>query len=84
METTSTKILKEIEHNIREPYDRSKGQIKQIIDLCSMIQEKTGKEISFDNSRGFNHYVLILDGEEYDFNLYRDVIAALNIILKLV
>lgn len=80
MENTSTKIL----HNLKEPYDRSRGQIKQITDLCDAISAKTGKEITFDNSRGFNHYVLIMDGEEYDFNLYRDVIAALTIISKLI
>ena len=78
METTSTKIM----HNLKEPYDRSKGQIKQITDLCEEIYKKTGKEIQFDNSRGFNHYVLILDGESYDFNLYRDAIAALEMISK--
>jgi len=83
METLSTKILKET-HNLKEPYDRSKGQIKQIIDLCDAISAKTGKEITFDNSRGFNHYILVMDGEEYDFNLYRDVIAALTIISKLI
>lgn len=84
METTSTKILKEIEHNIREPYDRSRGQIKQVIDLCSLVYEKTGKEISFDNSRGFNRYILILDGKEYSFNLYRDAINALEMILEII
>ena len=83
METLSTKILKET-HNLKEPYDRSRGQIKQITDLCDAISAKTGKEITFDNSRGFNHYILILNGEEYDFNLYRDVIAALTIISKLI
>ena len=36
METLSTKILKET-HNLKEPYDRSKGQIKQITDLCDTI-----------------------------------------------
>ena len=40
METLSTKILKET-HNLKEPYDRSKGQIKQITDLCdTMIANK--------------------------------------------
>lgn len=83
METLSTKILKET-HNLKEPYDRSKGQIKQITDLCDTISAKTGKEITFDNSRGFNHYIIRLDGEEYDFNLYRDVIHALNILSKFI
>lgn len=45
METLSTKILKET-HNLKEPYDRSKGQIKQITDLCDTISAKTGKEIT--------------------------------------
>lgn len=80
METTSSKIM----HNLKEPYDRSKGQINQILELCDEISSKTGKQISFDNSRGFNHYILVLDNEEYDFNLYRDVIAALKMINKLI
>ncbi len=83
METASTRILKEV-HSIKEPYDRSRGQIKQITDLCDTIYQKTGKEITFDNTKGFNHYVLVIDGEEYDFNLYRDVIAALNILIKFI
>lgn len=83
METLSTKILKET-HNLKEPYDRSRGQIGQIVQLCDEIKQKTGKEITFDNSRGFNHYILIVDGVEYDFNLYRDVIAALKIILSII
>ena len=77
------RVLNEIEHNLREPYDRSKGQIKQITDLCERIKDKTGKEISFDNHRGFNHYVLVHDGVEYDFNLYRDAIAALELLDKM-
>ena len=77
---TSTKII----HNIKEPYDRSKGQIKQITDLCNLIKEKTGKEIIFDNTRGWNHYVLVMDGIEYDFNIYRDVIAALELLVKFI
>lgn len=81
--SNSTKILNEI-NNIKEPYDRSKGQIKEILDLCNSIKEKTGKEISFDNTKGFNHYILFLDGNEYDFNLYRDVIAALKLILEVI
>lgn len=78
------KVLNEIDHVIKEPYDRSKGQIKQITDLCERIKNKTGKEITFDNRRAFNHYILMLDGVEYDFNLYRDVIAALELLDKFI
>lgn len=77
------KVINEIEHSIKEPYDRSHGQIKQITDLCDKLSSKTGKDIKFDNARGFNHYVLIVDGQEYDFNLYRDVIAALTLLERL-
>lgn len=77
-------VINEIEHSIREPYDRSKGQVKVIIDLCEKIKEKTGKEISFDNTRGWNQYVLTLDGAEYVFSLYSNVIAALELLDKLV
>lgn len=68
-------------HFLKEPYDRSKGQIDKIIELCETIEAKTGKFIQFDNTRGFNHYVLFMDGVVYDFNLYRDVIAALELVL---
>ena len=78
------KVMNEIEHTIREPYDRSKGQVKKIIDLCDEVERKTGKQISFDNHRGFNHYILTLDGTEYDFSLYSNVIAALELLLKVV
>lgn len=68
-------------HLLKEPYDRSKGQIGKILELCETIYAKTGKFIQFDNTRNFNHYVLVMDGVEYDFNLYRDVIAALELVL---
>lgn len=75
-----TSKVNESNHMVREPYDRSKGQIQQIIDLCDSIESKTGENIVFDNTRGFNHYVLIYKGETYDFNLYRDAIAALKML----
>ena len=79
METTSTKII----HNLREPYDRSRGQVEDIIKLCDIIYEKTGKKISFDNEYA-NHYKLTLDNKEYTFTVYRDVIAALNLIVEFI
>lgn len=69
------------EHTIKEPYDRSKGQIGQIIELCKMYNEKTGKNLDFDNTIA-NHYKLILDGAEFEFTMYKDVINALKFILQ--
>lgn len=68
------------EHNLRTPYDRSKGQINQIITLCDEYTSKTGKSIDFDNTWA-NHYKLILDGNEFEFTMYRDVINALRLLL---
>lgn len=67
-------------HNLRAPVDRSRGQIDSIIALCETIQEKTGKEVTFDNTYS-NHYKISIDNSEYEFTVYRDVINALNLIL---
>lgn len=67
-------------HNLRAPVDRSRGQIDNILSLCQDIKDKTGKEISFDNTYS-NHYKLIIDDQGYEFNVYRDVINALNLLL---
>lgn len=67
-------------HNLRAPIDRSRGQIDNILALCETIQEKTGKEVTFDNTYS-NHYKISIDNNEYEFTVYRDVINALNLIL---
>lgn len=67
-------------HNLRAPVDRSRGQIDNIISICQTIQDKTGKEIIFDNTYS-NHYKLIIDDRELEFTVYKDVINALNLIL---
>ena len=67
-------------HNLRAPIDRSRGQIDNILALCETIQEKTDKEVTFDNTYS-NHYKISIDNSEYEFTVYRDVINALNLIL---
>lgn len=74
-------LYESLQHNLRNPYDRSAGQIDQILSLCEDVYNKTGKEITFDNTRGANKYILIVDGVDYTFALYRDVIDALKLIL---
>ena len=68
------------EHNLRPPVDRSKGQVDKIIQLCDEYSNKTGNELVFDNSYA-NHYKLTLNGTDYEFSLYRDVINALTMLL---
>lgn len=72
--------LQEQEHNLRTPYDRSRGQINSIVELCDEIKTKTGKDIAFNNIEA-NNYKLIIDGKEFSFTIYRDVINALNVLM---
>lgn len=78
-ENNKTESIK-TEHTLRAPYDRSKGQIDQIISLCDECKNKLGKEIVFDNTWA-NHYKLIVDGNEFEFSMYKDVINALKLLL---
>lgn len=68
------------EHNIKPSYDRSRGQVAQIVELCNEYTSRFGRELIFDNEYA-NHYKLILDGKEYEFLIYKDVINALNMLL---
>lgn len=67
------------DHNIKSPYDRSKGQVSLIIELCDSLSEQTGKQISFDNTWA-NHYKLTVDNSVFSFTTYKDLINALEII----
>ena len=82
IENITAKMILQEEHNLRPPYDRSKGQIQQIVDLIDNIKEITGKEIQFDNTWS-NHYKLMFNDEIYEFNIYKDVINALKLIISL-
>lgn len=74
-------IVKELsEHEIREPYDRSRGQIQQVLDLCEKYKSKYNKEIIFSNNFP-NHYSLEVDNKKFEFSLYKDVINALELTL---
>ena len=69
------------EHNIRPAYDRSKGQIDQVLELCNKYSDKTGNDLVFDNLYA-NHYKLILNNIEYEFTTYKDVTNALLLMLS--
>lgn len=78
----SNSILTEIEHNVRRGFRSDiNAQLDEIISLIDQVRDKTGLDIMFDNSIA-NHYKLILNGKEYEFNLYRDLKNALLLILE--
>ena len=78
----SSNILTEIEHNVRRGFRSDiNAQLDEIISLIDQVRDKTGLDIMFDNSIA-NHYKLILNGKEYEFNLYRDLKNALLLILE--
>lgn len=80
-DNVSNKILNEIEHNIRRGFRSDvNAQLDEIVELIDKVRDKTGLEIMFDNSIG-NHYKLIVNGKEYEFNLYRDLKNALLLML---
>ena len=73
-------------------HDKQRGKFHTI--LTFYIENKTiyleltpqstkpwyGKEIVFDNTWA-NHYKLIVDGNEFEFSMYKDVINALKLLL---
>ena len=78
----SNNILTEIEHNVRRGFRSDiNAQLDEIISLIDQVKDKTGLDIIFDNSIA-NHYKLIVNGKEYEFNLYRDLKNALLLILE--
>ena len=68
------------EHTLKQPYDRSKGQIDQIVALCEECKSKLGIDITFDNTWS-NHYKLTANENEFEFTMYKDVINALKLLL---
>jgi hypothetical protein len=79
----SKEILNEIDHTIRRGYRRDvNAQLDKIVELIDKINETKGVEIVFDNSVN-NRYTLVLNGKVYEFNLYRDIINALTLILEI-
>lgn len=76
------KIFNEVEHIVRRGFRSDvNAQLDEIIKLIDEISSKTGLAIQFDNSIG-NHYKLIVNGKEYEFNLYRDLKNALLLMLE--
>lgn len=76
------KIFNEVEHIVRRGFRSDvNAQLDEIIKLIDEVSSKTGLTIQFDNSIG-NHYKLIVNGKEYEFNLYRDLKNALLLMLE--
>lgn len=78
----NTRIYTEVEHVVRRGFRSDvNAQLDEIIRLIDEVSTKTGLEIQFDNTIG-NRYKLLVNGKEYEFNLYRDLKNALLLMLE--
>ena len=69
------------EHSIRRGFNsKVNAQLDEIIELIDRVKNEKGIELRFDNSIP-NHYKLELNGDIFEFSLYRDVKNALLLML---
>ena len=69
------------EHSIRRGFNsKVNAQLDEIIELLDRVKNEKGIELRFDNSIP-NHYKLELNGDIFEFSLYRDVKNALLLML---
>lgn len=70
------------EHSIRRGFNsKVNAQLDEIIELLDRVKNEKGTELRFDNSIP-NHYKLELNGDIFEFSLYRDVRNALLLMLS--
>lgn len=70
------------EHSIRRGFNsKVNAQLDEIIELLDRVKNEKGIELRFDNSIP-NHYKLELNGDIFEFSLYRDVRNALLLMLS--
>lgn len=70
------------EHSIRRGFNsKVNAQLDEIIELLDRVKNEKGAELRFDNSIP-NHYKLELNGDIFEFSLYRDVKNALLLMLS--
>lgn len=75
-------LYESLQHNLRTPRNTASvdAKINKILSLCEEVYSKTGKEVTLDNTWP-NHYILNIDGQQFVFDLYNSVIAALELLL---
>lgn len=70
------------EHSIRRGFNsKVNAQLDEIIELLDRVKNEKGIELRFDNSIP-NHYKIELNGDIFEFSLYRDVRNALLLMLS--
>lgn len=70
------------EHSIRRGFNsKVNAQLDEIIELLDRVKNEKGIELRFDNSIP-NHYKIELNGDVFEFSLYRDVRNALLLMLS--
>ena len=74
--------INEEEHNIRRGFNsKVNAQLDELVKLLNRLKEEKGIALRFDNSTP-NHYRLELNGNVFEFSLYRDVKNALLLMLE--
>ena len=74
--------LNENEHNIRRGFNsKVNAQLDELVELLNRVKDEKGIALRFDNSTP-NHYKLELNGNVFEFSLYRDVKNALLLMLS--
>lgn len=70
------------EHSIRRGFNsKVNAQLDEIVELLDRVNNEKGIELRFDNSIP-NHYKIELNGNIFEFSLYRDVKNALLLMLS--
>ena len=70
------------EHSIRRGFNsKVNAQLDELVELLNRVKEEKGIELRFDNSIP-NHYKIELNGNIFEFSLYRDVRNALLLMLS--
>ena len=70
------------EHSIRRGFNsKVNAQLDEIIELLDRVKNEKVIALRFDNSIP-NHYKIELDGDIFEFSLYRDVRNALLLMLS--
>ena len=70
------------EHSIRRGFNsKVNAQLDEIIELLDRVKNEKGIALRFDNNIP-NHYKIELNGDIFEFSLYRDVRNALLLMLS--
>ena len=83
MNNVSNEIISNLNYKVRRGFNSNVNkQLDEIESLIEKVRDK-GIDVDFDNSYP-NHYKLVVNNQEYEFNLYRDIKNTLLIVLSII